>query len=1472
VRKRASEKDNILPSNRDDFTEATKNKLGKQVAWHCSRPGCVAPTVSATADGKGIITLGRAAHITAAASGGPRYDIRLTPAERKGADNGIWLCATCANLIDADETAFPEQLIRGWKRTAQKRARLDLVLSHAHSGPGAPFGAEEIADALTLVREAARARLETLRRIATWPRHPIPLDLRLVEDDTPHLLEPESLAAVLDTVDDAALVAAPGSGKTTTMLQIAAAIIEQGTSVASLILLAEWAIGGETLLGYLSRQAGFRDLPQGHLDLLAKSGRLVLLLDGWNELHEEARKRTRLQINELKREYPELQFVVSSRHQEHDFPTAGPVIRLGALNHSQQSELATALRGADGRTLLEHAWRTSGLRELIETPLYLSVLMEQTRGARLPTTKDELLRVFVQSHEDNPEHAPTLRTELQELHPRFLSALARAAMERQSTALSAEAARTTIVEEQAVLIAGRQLSAAIPAPRVLDILARAHLVTRHAGDSVGFHHQQFLEWYASHWAEKLMLGSFEGSIDDHKALRERVLDVPDWEEAILFACERLSRKDQHGSEAVAASIVHTFGIDPVFAAEMIFRSSDETWTVLCSEAQAFARGWFKKAPRGRATDFMVATGKAEFAEDLWPLVANPDDGRSCFEVLRAGRKFRPSVLGPDPGSRIRKLTEEHRARIISEIAHNGGMDGLELAAQLAKLDDSIKVKTEAVDALAFRHATALLANVLADAPQAVWNHLASKWNPDEFDHPAIAERVRTESARLAEAEKRPEARLYHLTRSPASSDKEETVELLIGEIDFSARDGSGGSSIHEATEKYPAAVARGLLRHITSAKPVPYGSEDLLRDSGIVLDDGPIIDRLLAGPANEASAKSIAVAGPKSVGALIDRLVVADQKLAAQAEARRAGAPTDRTLSDEHFHLFGLIGQSRFESLAEAILARGSATDPVVIETLSNLISRHGRDAEQRPIRVSEKDRDRLDATLIGWSKALLAAKDSSRHQLATLAQAMTRLPSDGLVEALTGLLNEDLTRLAALQEEAVKARVQRRPMPDDVRMRWNTQFARAFMAIGTERVASLMISYLEHPEYGLDAAQTLAHIARGAATRDDNKPFRSGPDFEPVRERFQKRQNGEFRETHAFVEPVLAAARSVASSGGARGVERSLNLAAIALGIPYANKRDEIDSFLKLDAPAIQKQRLLTFMALAGEQLPVDLVTLGIDQLIGDGEKNRWMLEDQEGWRLDEWLRLLPFTGSHEAIFPYFDRLDARYLTANRLRGFTEALGFSPFPAAEQVLVNLARRDPDLLSDHGWMTAVGKRGTETMGQLLLDLLGDISGTLDNRLRLDIHRQLAVLLERHSGLRTAVHARYRASASGPLRNILEMTIAEDASEDGILVLLEVSASEGRPLRSTALPSALHNILVGERSSSTFRGMKEMYGLPAGDLRRKLFDVVLRGNATEASLATACLDEIDEIRDRYGSADSDRRHPDITSGKPWPSVV
>jgi ribosomal protein L37AE/L43A len=70
--------------------------------------------------------IGVAAHISAAAPLGPRYDPSMTPAERSSPANGIWLCANCARRIDADVDNFSCELLNTWKAHAEYEANQQL--------------------------------------------------------------------------------------------------------------------------------------------------------------------------------------------------------------------------------------------------------------------------------------------------------------------------------------------------------------------------------------------------------------------------------------------------------------------------------------------------------------------------------------------------------------------------------------------------------------------------------------------------------------------------------------------------------------------------------------------------------------------------------------------------------------------------------------------------------------------------------------------------------------------------------------------------------------------------------------------------------------------------------------------------------------------------------------------------------------------------------------------------------------------------------------------------------------------------------------------------------------------------------------------------------------------------------------------------------------------------------------------------
>ena len=111
---------------RDDFGTKDKQTLAQRVGFLCSNPACRALTVGPQQASEGAINLGVAAHVTAASPGGPRFDDRLSQAERSDFSNGIWLCQVCAKLIDSGDSRFTRELLLAWKTVAEDHAAVAL--------------------------------------------------------------------------------------------------------------------------------------------------------------------------------------------------------------------------------------------------------------------------------------------------------------------------------------------------------------------------------------------------------------------------------------------------------------------------------------------------------------------------------------------------------------------------------------------------------------------------------------------------------------------------------------------------------------------------------------------------------------------------------------------------------------------------------------------------------------------------------------------------------------------------------------------------------------------------------------------------------------------------------------------------------------------------------------------------------------------------------------------------------------------------------------------------------------------------------------------------------------------------------------------------------------------------------------------------------------------------------------------------
>lgn len=117
---------------RDEFLPKVKDVLAKRVSFCCSNPECGMSTVGPHSDIGSVTNIGVAAHITAASPDGPRYNSDISTEQRKSLDNGIWLCQSCAKLIDSDPAKFTIDLLAEWKTLAERKAadRLNRQLSN----------------------------------------------------------------------------------------------------------------------------------------------------------------------------------------------------------------------------------------------------------------------------------------------------------------------------------------------------------------------------------------------------------------------------------------------------------------------------------------------------------------------------------------------------------------------------------------------------------------------------------------------------------------------------------------------------------------------------------------------------------------------------------------------------------------------------------------------------------------------------------------------------------------------------------------------------------------------------------------------------------------------------------------------------------------------------------------------------------------------------------------------------------------------------------------------------------------------------------------------------------------------------------------------------------------------------------------------------------------------------------------------
>lgn len=1425
----------------------------------------------------GTFTIGVAAHICAASAGGPRFDPCQTAVQRSESENGIWLCQNCGRLIDADPRKYPVETLRTWKAEAQKRALKDLLsertqgslastaplgLSDAHSD-----GSSDTAEIFVRVQAAARLNLQAQKEATSWPNHHIDLNLSQIEDPTAVPFPISRLHLAMEMVNRIILVAPPGMGKTTTVLQLAEYALGVGAVVPIYIHLGDWSAGSVGLLQDVLGRPAFRSFKENHLISLARDGRLLLLLDGWNELDLASQKRLRIEITTLCQAPLNMQFVVTTRLQAAEVPMNGMKIGLNQLSEDQQMELARAQLGAPGERIVDTAWRIAGVRELIATPLYLSALLTKGSDQAIPSTKEGLLQLFVTQHERTGAHSEAVRGILDGCHAKILADLARALNDEGSTTLTDSAARGLISASLRRLEQEGQIADKPRIGDVLDVLTGHHLLVRSPSrEAVYFHHQQFQEWFAASFVVDTMRDAAKNVSTARERLRVEILDRPSWEESVLFAVERLCR-ESGGHSAVANAIREGLSIDPLLAAEMIYRATPEAWDLIKSEVTEFIVKWHSPGTMDRAVSFILIAGKPDFASTIWSFILEAQPG---LPRLRITPRFRHGVLGHDLATVLPRLSVAQRRQVLDLLAGDGDMDAMDLAVSIAKSEPSPEIQAEVIQHLFFRHADRHAAALLSSASTDVWSILSSRDYADEVSDPVIAAQLRQIRSHMLETAPAADRRLrWLLEQAPDSPDWELRVIGTLAAHDYPTDHMHVNGSLAEAARRAPLAFLKAMAGRAAQGLALPSGIGELLA----ALD--PTDDRSVASIVldftkldHRASILSVA-AGPETVCALIERFL---------ERSSRARTASDRHSQWQTANLIReRIGLTHQHLFLDGVLRIGMTADLDTISDLSRLVTLHGDIDERRaPLVVDCARRAQIISAVRHWANEVLSPRNTSRHRLADVAGVVGRLAMPELVPDLERLLAEDLSR-HQIAREGRQAAILGGDLAasSDAAMNYGNIFRGALISIGSDAAIDVASRFLAHPGFAEEASWVLKHLSDGRES-PVILPFRSEwPRFDIVAEARKRRTTIVLPQpkTELAERIFIEVERLLAADADEKRQLRAIQLTAVAMRMPHSNHDALVERVMALPRMPAAKLGLLTAMALDGVLLKSAILLEAIRFWLEDSPEATWH-KRQHTWEIEPWLELLPYSDEPDQLIDAFSRVAAFYGAGHyhRFERVVSAIAYMPGEAGEKLMLRFARAYPDAVRADDWVRYFMRRSTvsSALGFVDLYLGGDVPMKREGADPWYTARSLAPLASGSPEFLAALRARYSVALPGRGTEMLECLFGEVCDEECLLAMIESYARRGKCYdgRMRRVVEALSTVRQPAAGGS---GIIYIDPAPVASMRRTLFELVGGSCPSKSRLAAACLAETDRQRDDHGFAGDDRRHPNVLSGCPWPQL-
>jgi hypothetical protein len=1438
---------------RDNFTAPTKMVIAQRVGYHCSRCGC--GTVGPNEDPARTSSIGVAAHITAASAGGPRFDASLSSDERRDARNGIWCCQNCAKLIDNDVARYPvKELIR--LREAAERAAADRL--EAIKGQPTAF-----THADTAVRAAAEVMLRGWREIFGFDEaRLVELDLReFCRDTDPAGLSGWTLAQLADGLKQSRILilrGEPGAGKTVTLVQLARRMMADASLPIPLLFpVSGWINSGHDLVAYATDQLASRGIPAADVALLLRAGRVALLLNGWNEAEEDGLARAEIQLRGFLRHHPGTPLLLSTRVTHATPALAGETsIDVQRLTSAKKAAIVRASGVANAERLIAQIEGSATLTDITDTPLFLAATIQLARaGGEIPTTRAHLLLRCVEALEGSDEHRAQLRTApCHGCHRRLLADLAAAMTRRGRTTLSTAEAEDVIAASTRRLAASGHLAESGHVPAILATLVRHHMLVLppEGAGTYAFSHEQFQERFSADWLlARLRELTAVNSPADILAFQQEILNSPHWRVPLVFAMEDLAGDDPaHGAKLVRWMM----SVDLVAAAELAGAGGAPVWAIVGGELGAQLRRWHARQAgphRACATAAMVATGSADFADLLWPMLEGTDD-QDVFRLLRAWDSFELAILGPGWAERVARLPALRQEIIIAELMRHPSRDNLAFIRALAVNGISSGVKHEALEALIFQRR-------FAEALAAMGAATFGPWRAETY---------------------------ILLTRMPpvlVAPLAPRLAAALAQETDLPIRHGIIAALLWANGPGWLDAAKRELSAALAARRQVPPWENALQHASNGQLRTQ--LDMLIAeyagmiGAANEAWLH-VWLAGDEAGDLIWERSFIghlprlpedvqvrltqstlqrpptgyaSNSRIKAVAESgspRVAGVVLEAYLAtgdtaDRRHDLRSLLGELPVTALIAAIVARAAtATDFNTRFALVNALS-FGREPV-KPVLTAEQ-RATLRQLARATAESIPAGIRGRPSIHADLAQFLGRIGTAEDIPLITTWAQEEVARWDAIRAAHAMAQAggARRAMDQDGSW-WGHYYVECLVALGGPEAEAVLRDWLSRGEFSHDAANGLVQLCRQEGLLPPAPPLHL--------------RSTAIGQTTPFVPSAAVRSRADAIYAARDQPEGRPGFDPKRLGVSLALLNDSRALELLLARPTRHSGHLvgdaLHLLATFGTTLPGRAVADALEPFIAANEDPHRQNGHDPWHAIVKALAVMLASDTPGLAIERMRRLPAGRREGLGGRELFAVLASSPKPEAGAYLVELSRSLP--AAAHSWpelIEALGDSDHPDCRARLLELgVSPAPGAAP--LHGDaLQREFVRAAQSDPKFAAALVAQLHAMDS-PARAIFVHTMGELASEAAMLALLDWE--DLQPV-AEILEGMVRGVTLGEMPSD-HDGMRYLVPRSANGIRRKLALLLVAESRSNRAVAARLLAAIQMHRLEYGQPMDEPLHP------------